>query len=156
MPKLTLAQRLERANERKLRAEQEAARLKTIQRKERTRLLIEIGGLAVKARIDELPLAALYDRFLQIAEEAKDSNAVTLWERAGSRHFQEEENTRVVAIARFENKLEPEMAASLRALGFRWNRYIKQWEGSVDFDAARDLVRTMGGTIARPRTTSPS
>ena len=72
MPKLTLAERLQRAAERKARAEQEQARLKIMQRKERTRRLIELGGLAVKAGIDGLSTAALYDRFLAIAAEAKD------------------------------------------------------------------------------------
>ena len=70
MPKLTLAQRLEKAAARKAKVEQEEARLKLQQRKERTRRLIEIGGLAVKAGIDDLPAAALYDRFLAIAADA--------------------------------------------------------------------------------------
>jgi len=72
MPKLTLAERLQKADARKARAEQEAARLKLMQRKERTRHLIEVGGLLVKAGIDKLPSAALYDRFLRIAAEAED------------------------------------------------------------------------------------
>jgi hypothetical protein len=149
MPKLTLAERLERAAGRKARAEQEAARLKLIQKKQRTRRLIEIGGLAVKAGIDELPAAALYDRFLRIADEAKDAKAVTQWERAGSRHFQAEEDTRVVAVARFAAKIEPEVAASLRSIGFRWNRFLKQWEGNVDYDEAAKMVKSQGGSISK-------
>ena len=149
MPKLTLAERLDRAAARKAKAEQEAARLKLMQQKERTRRLIEIGGLAVKAGIDTIPSAALYDRFLAIAIDAKDEKTVALWERAGSRHFQEEEDTRVVVVARFANKIEPDLAASLRALGFRWNRFLKQWEGNVDYDAAAALVEEQGGTISK-------
>lgn len=152
MPKLTLAQRLERAAARKAKAEQEAARLKLMQQKERTRRLIEIGGLAVKAGIDGLPTAALYDRFLHIATEAKQGNAVTLWERAGSRHFQAEEDTRIVAVARFPTKIEPEVAASLRSIGFRWNRFLNQWEGNVEYDEASALVEGQGGSISKPET----
>jgi hypothetical protein len=147
MPKLTLAERLERAAARKARAEQEAARLKLMQRKERTRHLIEVGGLAVKAGIDELPPAALYDRFLSIAAEASDKKTVAGWERAGSRHFQAEEDTRVVAVAKFPGKIEPELAASLRSVGFRWNRYLKQWEGKVEYDEAAKMVEGQGGKI---------
>jgi len=147
MPKLTLAQRLERAAARKAKAEQEAARLKTMQRKERTRRLIEIGGLAVKAGIDELPTTALYDRFLAIAAEAKDAGAVARWERDGAAHFQEEEDTRVVAIARFEHKIEAELAATLRSIGFRWNRFLQQWEGKVEFEPAKVLVEGQRGVI---------
>lgn len=147
MPKLTLAERLERAAARKARAEQEAARLKLMQRKERTRHLIEIGGLAVKAGIDQLPPAALYDRFMAIAAEASDKKAVASWERSGSRHFQTEEDSRVVAVAKFPGKIEPELAASLRSVGFRWNRYLKQWEGKVEYDEAEKLVVAQGGKI---------
>lgn len=149
MPKLTLAERLDRAAARQAKAEQEAARLKEMQRKERTRRLIEIGGLAVKAGIDALPTTALYDRFVQIAAEARDERAVAQWEQAGARHFQTEEDTRVVAVARFDHKIEPELSATLRSIGFRWNRFLKQWEGKVDFDAAAALVEEQGGTISR-------
>ena len=150
MPKLTLAERLERAAQRKTRAEQEAARLKRIQRAQRTRRLIEIGGLAVKAGIDELPRAALYDRFLRIAEDAKNNpKAVPLWERAGGRYFQKEEDSRVVAVARFKGRIEPEVAASLRAAGFRWNRYRQEWNGKVEWDEAKKLVDDTGGKIER-------
>lgn len=154
MPKLTLAQRLERAAERKIKAEQEAAKLKLMQQKERTRRLIEIGGLAVKAGIDELPAAALYDRFLAIATEAKDANAVTLWERAGSRHFQDEVDTRVVAVAKFPTKIEADVAASLRSVGFRWNRFLKQWEGNVEWAEAASLVEGQGGSINKLEATA--
>ncbi len=150
MPKLSLAERLQRAAARKARAEQEAARLKSMQRKARTRHLIEVGGLAVKAGIDELPPAALYDRFLKIAADAKaEPKAVAAWERAGARYFQEEADTRVIAIARFPGKIAPEVAASLRAIGFRWNRYLRQWEGKVDWAEAKDAVDTAGGKIDR-------
>jgi|GEM_PF-1316311 len=150
MPKLTLAERLQKADARKARAEQEAARLKLMQRKERTRHLIEVGGLLVKAGIDQLPPAALYDRFLRIAAEAKDdSKAVAAWERAGGKHFQKEADTRVVAIARFGTKIDQELAATLRSYGFRWNRFLKQWEGKVDFEEARDTVEGIGGTIKK-------
>lgn len=147
MPKLTLAERLEKAAARKARAEQEAARLKLMQRKERTRHLIEVGGLLVKAGIDQLPPTALYDRFLRIAAEAEDPKAVAAWERAGSKHFQKEADMRVPCIARFGSKIDPELAATLRDLGFRWNRITKQWEGMVDFANAKIVVEGMGGNI---------
>ena len=147
MPKLTLAQRLERAAARKAKAEQEAARLKLIQKKERTRRLIELGGLAVKAGIDDLPPAALYACFLRIATHAKEPGTLACWEREGGRYFQAEEDARVVAIARFVAKIEPELAATLRALGFRWNRFLKQWEGKVDYASAEAVVTSQGGSI---------
>lgn len=149
MPKLTLAERLQRADAKKNKAEQEKARLKLMERKQRSQHLIALGGLAVKAGIDELPVPALYACFLRIAAEARDKAAVAKWAREGSRYFQAEEDARVVAIARFPDKIAPEVAASLRAVGFRWNRFLKQWEGKVNFAEAKELVTSQGGVIAQ-------
>ncbi|TAL01126.1 MAG: hypothetical protein EPO08_11465 [Rhodospirillaceae bacterium] len=155
MPKFTLAERLQRADARKLRAEQETAKLKKQQIKARTRRLIEIGGLAVKAGIDELASTALYDRFLSIATESQDKAKVTLWERAGSRHFQREEDARVVAIARFPGKVDMDVSQQLRAHGFRFNRFLTQWEGKVLFEEAAATVKLAGGTIEKVKTAPP-
>jgi hypothetical protein len=139
-PPLTLAERLERAAQRKARASQEQARLKKLQRNERTRRLIKLGGSAVKAGIDELPANALYACFPRIAKEAQDKRAVAAWEREGAKHFRREADARVVAVAKFTDKIAPEVAASLGALGFRWNRYLGEWEGKVDHRQPKELV----------------
>ena len=150
MPKRTLAERLALAAQRKARAEQQQAKLKLMQRKERTRRLIEIGGLAAKAGIDGLSAAALYDRFLEIAAGAKDPKAVAVWERSGGRYFHQEEgeDSRVVAVAKFAGKIPPDLTAQLRELGFHWNRLLIQWEGKVEWDGARTFVESEGGTIS--------
>jgi hypothetical protein len=149
MPRLTLAERLEKAAQRKARAGQEEARLKKLQRNERTRRLIKLGGLAVKAGIDDLPANALYACFLRIARDALDPRAIQTWEREGAKHFQREADARVVAVAKFSEKIAPEVAASLRALGFRWNRYLGQWEGKVEFGEAKKTVEGTGGRIEK-------
>jgi hypothetical protein len=41
------------------------------------------------------------------------------------------------------------VAASLRALGFRWNRILGQWEGKVEFSDAKKTVEEAGGTVER-------
>jgi hypothetical protein len=53
----------------------------------------------------------------------------------------------VVAIARFSKKIAPEADVALRALGFRWNRILGQWEGKVEFADAKRTVE--GGTAAK-------
>src|ERR1019366_2521829 len=128
MAKTTLADKLAKVVQRKAKAEQDEARLKDRQRVERTHQLTELGGLIAKAGIDGLPPRALYACFLRIAEEAKDKSKVSLWEREGDRHFQTDGDAREIAIARFPSKVETELAASLRTLGFRWNRLLGQWE----------------------------
>ena len=150
MAKTTLAERLAKVAERKAKAEQDEARLKDRQRAERTRQLIELGGLIAKAGIDGLPASALYACFLRIAEEAKDKSKVAFWEREGGRHFQTDGDAREIAVARFQGKVETGLAASLRALGFRWNRLLGQWEGNVLYADAEKAVTIAGGTISKP------
>lgn len=64
-----------------------------VQRRERTRHLIELGGLVQKAGLVELTdddRATLYGAMLELASRARDENAgdiVALWKRRGKRAF---------------------------------------------------------------------
>ena len=53
------------------------------------------------------------------------------------------------ARARYGGQVDPEVAASLRAAGFRWNRYLRQWEGKVLWDDAKGIVESTAGKIER-------
>lgn len=71
-----------------------------MKRRERTRHLIELGGLVVKAGLIELTnddRAALYGAFLELAFMLQGDNreqTLTLWRRRGSRAFKSEKATR--------------------------------------------------------------
>lgn len=64
-----------------------------VQRRERTRHLIELGGLAVKADLVELvddDRAALYGAFLDLAARLRSNErdqTLALWRRRGKRAF---------------------------------------------------------------------
>ncbi|WP_454890491.1 conjugal transfer protein TraD [Sphingopyxis chilensis] len=64
-----------------------------IQRRERTRRLIELGGLVVKAGLVELAdddRATLYGAFLWMADKLRGDDgihAAALWQRRGRRAF---------------------------------------------------------------------
>lgn len=64
-----------------------------VQRRERTRHLIELGGLVQKAGLVELTdddRATLYGAMLELAGRASDENAgdiLALWKRRGKRAF---------------------------------------------------------------------
>jgi hypothetical protein len=68
-----------------------------MKRRERTRHLIELGGLVVKARLVDLAdddRATLYGAFLTIAaklEGEERGNALALWKRKGKRAFEAEQ-----------------------------------------------------------------
>ena len=67
-----------------------------MKRRERTRHLIELGGLVVKAGLVDLTdddRATLYGAFLTVADKLQSEesgNALTLWQRKGKRAFEVE------------------------------------------------------------------
>ena len=70
-----------------------------MKRRERTRHLIELGGLVVKSGLVELTKddrTALYGGFLELVlqlQPAMREQVITLWRRRGGRAFKEEEDT---------------------------------------------------------------
>lgn len=75
-----------------------------VKRRERTRHLIELGGLVVKADLLELTdddRAALYGAFLAIAAKLRGeerNQALALWRRKGKRAFEAEAQAKNGAI----------------------------------------------------------
>lgn len=76
-----------------------------LQRRERTRHLIELGGLVQKAGLVELTdddRAALYGVFLVIAIKLREENRdelLALWRRRGTRAFEDEAGSIVTQIS---------------------------------------------------------
>lgn len=68
-----------------------------VKRRERTRQLIELGGLVVKARLVELAdddRATLYGAFLTVAAKLRGEEreqALVLWKQKGKRAFEAEQ-----------------------------------------------------------------
>ena len=71
-----------------------------MERRERTRHLIELGGLVQKAGLVDLTdddRATIYGALLEIAGKARNEKAgdlLTLWKRRGKRAFDAEEEAR--------------------------------------------------------------
>jgi len=71
-----------------------------VKRRERTRHLIELGGLVVKAGLVDLTdddRATLYGAFLDMAGKLQGeerANALALWQRKGKRAFEAEQDAR--------------------------------------------------------------
>ena len=72
----------------------------SVKRRERTRHLIELGGLVMKAGLIDLTdddRATLYGAFLDCAARLRDDEreqTLTLWKRRGKRAFEAEQATR--------------------------------------------------------------
>lgn len=69
-----------------------------VKRRERTRHLIELGGLVIKAGLVDLTdddRAILYGAFLTVADRLRGherANALTVWKRKGKRAFEAEQS----------------------------------------------------------------
>jgi hypothetical protein len=156
MPKLSVAERLDKIAQQKRKAEQLEARLKLIQRKEQSRSTAEIARLVTKAGIDHLSVDALYGCFLQIAEDVANPEKLAAWEARGQKALRSNDNDqRVIGIARFATKPPADVIAGLRKLGFRWNKLLGQWEGRINFDEAAAFVTGAGGTISQVAAAAP-
>lgn len=74
-----------------------------VKRRERTRHLIELGGLVTKAGLVELTdddRVTLYGAFLAVADRLRGderSHALGLWRRKGKRAFEAEQDDRAAA-----------------------------------------------------------
>lgn len=72
-----------------------------MKRRERTRHLIELGGLVVKAGLVDLTdddRATLYGAFLAVAAKLQGeerATALALWQRKGRRAFEAEQDTQL-------------------------------------------------------------
>jgi hypothetical protein len=86
-----------------------------VKRRERTRHLIELGGLVVKAGLVDLTdddRATIYGAFLTVADRLRGedrTHALALWQRKGKRAFEAEqknglESTRTRSSGRYEDK----------------------------------------------------
>ena len=71
----------------KSRLEAQEKLLKLKERKKRTRVLIEIGGTAVKAGIDHLNTNILLGAFLELKEKEKDEGTINRWTKKERKHL---------------------------------------------------------------------
>lgn len=82
-----------------------------VKRRERTRHLIELGGLVMKAGLVDLTdddRATLYGAFLTVADRLRGeerTNALALWQRKGKRAFEAEQLERESPLGAQPRKL---------------------------------------------------
>ncbi|MEN8236957.1 MAG: conjugal transfer protein TraD [Pseudomonadota bacterium] len=137
----TKKQRLERQ---KNRLNQQEALIKQLERKERTRKLIALGGLIVKAKLDDIDTNTLLGGLLTLAEQKIADPAITeTWSQKGKATFDQENQDKVAVIVTFEEKPSAELRAQIRELGLKWNQFRKEWQGHVVLE---ELNQVLDGT----------
>lgn len=149
----SLAERLQAHEQQKARLAEQEAKLKTAERKVRTRRLIEAGGLIEKSGLLNLHSNALYGALLSLRDGATDRNQVDKWSALGGRAFAREARQRDEGkepiVLTFPAALDRDATVTLRAAGFRFNKVLQHWEGLARPDEAETLANTHGGTIRR-------
>jgi len=155
MARTSLAERMSRLDQQKARLAEQEAKIKNDERKQRTKRLIEAGGLVEKAGLLDLAPDALYGALLSLAEQAKDTAALAQWAKAGGEVAGAESKARDAAkeplIVTFAATLPTPFTTQLRAAGLRWNKVMQHWEGLAVHDAVVALVRQQNGAVRRVR-----
>ena len=155
MPR-SLAERLRVHEQHKARLADEAARLNNVERKIRTRRLIEAGALIEKVGLLNLDTNVLYGALLSLREGLDDNHQIEAWAAFGGRTFAREARLRDAGqeaiLLAFPAPLPKDATASLRAAGFRFNRLMLHWEGLAQYSEAESLAAAYGGAARRGAT----
>jgi len=156
----TLAERLHAHEQQKARLAEQEAKLKTAERKQRTRRLIEAGGLVDKAGLLDLEPNALYGALLSLRDGTADKKQAEQWTTRGGRAFDREARLRdegkEAILLTFPAPLDREVTTALRAAGFRFNKVLQHWEGIARPDDAQQLATANGGIVQRIAATPPA
>jgi hypothetical protein len=132
----------ERADVYNTRVDDEEQRIAELERKRRTRELIETGGLVWKGGAGSWPKERVLGLVLA-AVEHNDRAAFSRWEARGAAALNPA--SRVPATAKFKAGIDASASEALAKAGFKFNKLREEWEGRVVEADAATLVRTLGG-----------
>ena len=127
----------------------EEIRINLKERKLRTRRLIEIGGLVVKAKLDHLPTNTLFGALLTSLESlAKDNNIQKQWTVLGKSVLDQEEKKQSAVILKLDSKPSDQIRAHLRSHGLKWNKLREEWYGFVtNLDSLKEGIKSIDHNI---------
>jgi len=124
---------------------QEENRLKIKERKVRTRHLIEIGGLIVKAELGFLPTNTLYGGLLSLKHDLNQNSSVKdKWTKLGKAAFDQEQKEKIAVILSLVEKPTLEVRSNIRTHGLKWNKLREEWYGYVtDQDSLKKILQNI-------------
>lgn len=149
-----LEKRKKNLEQRKNRLKQLESSLNAQTRKKRTRRLIEIGGLAEKASLENWNSNSLLGAFLSIKEKESDKKQLEAWAHKGGVVFSEEKVTKSPVIVKFESSPSDEIRASLKTLGLKWNVLRQEWEGYTKVNELKEVLAPHKANIHELETSS--
>lgn len=110
----------------------EETRLRLKEQKMRTRHLIEIGGLIVKAGLESLPTNTLYGALISLNDELKNNDSIrSAWSTKGNSALNKEKQDRTPVILKLETEPSSDIRDFIRSCGLHYNRFRNEWHGLV-------------------------
>ena len=138
----TLQKRIARLNQQKARLAQEENIIKEKSRKQRTRRLIELGGLLVKAKLDELENNTLYGALLSLSDELNNNpSKKEQFKSIGVDAFAKEQIDKTPVLLSFVDQPDKNTLAQIKELGLRWNKYRQEWYGETELEKLQSVVK---------------
>ncbi|UCM86448.1 MAG: conjugal transfer protein TraD (plasmid) [Rickettsia endosymbiont of Culicoides impunctatus] len=136
----TVTEQKTKLEQKKNRLIAEENRLKLKERKIRTRHLIEMGGLIVKAELDHLPTNTLYGSLLSLKDSlTSQSNIKDQWTKTGKYAFDQEQQQKTAVILKLDEKPSLEIRSHIRNHSLKWNHLRNEWYGYVtDLQTLKD------------------
>ena len=132
----TLQSKKQKLEQQKAKIGLQEARLKLMERKARTRRLIELGGLLAKVKLDTQPNNVLYGMLIEakdkIDKNDKENSPLEKWAKIGGVAFAAEQKDKVPVILTFKSKPPAEARNIVRSHGLKWNTIRKEWHGYAE------------------------
>jgi hypothetical protein len=143
MTKTNLIEKRKRLQQRKSRIREIEASLNAQERKKRTRRLIELGGLVLKAQLDSWDSNTLLGALLSNKEKETDKKQMEAWTHKGGIAFASEKSPKTPVIVKFKDKPLEDTRLSLKAIGLKWNSLRSEWEGYVNIEELTKLLSSV-------------
>lgn len=150
LTKIISQTKMKNVKEQKLKLEQkknrlaaEEIKLKLKERKARTRHLIELGGLIVKANLDHLPTNALYGALLWLQTSLEQDNKIqNTWTKLGKEKLGSEKQERTAVIVKFKDEPDKSIRDVLRDHTLKFNRFRQEWYGfTTNLEALKTALK---------------
>lgn len=141
----SLSHQKEKLERQKARLQSQEQKLKLLERKKRTRRLIELGGLIVKAELESLNNNTLLGALMSIKSSLQTHESVIQeWTSIGASAFEASSHViddKTPLVITFKTEPPRELKSSLRDLNFKWNPFRKEWYGYGDMKSLLKLTQ---------------
>lgn len=126
-----------------------------MERKTRTRRLIELGGLVAKAGLENLESNALLGGLLHLKQLVADQKAKEEFSHQGGKSFAKENSGKSPVIVKFDEKPNEETRVKIRELGLKWNALRGEWQGYAEWQKLDEFLAGYSAEITHVKEAYP-